>query len=200
VIFLGIMVIVLQQVRALPQSIRIVWRRDTTGVSVVTWCLVLANIVLWGGYGYLVSDTVLIVNNTISMFAAGAVLVALVIHGATRWWLPVAVGVGTVVSTILLDRVFNAEAVGLVGAVLGIVMFIPQAVKVFRSPTSGVSPLTWFLTVLSSISWIVYAWLADIPSILLAHSILLPTAIVILARVTLWDRVPNPIAAGAENA
>ena len=59
-------------------------------------------------------------------------------------------------------------------------MFVPQVVSVFGTPHKGVSPGTWAVSALSSMSWISWSILVGRPLLGAAHYVMLPFALVIL--------------------
>jgi uncharacterized protein with PQ loop repeat len=147
---LGTLTIVLHQVKTWPQTIRILRRRDAIGVSALTWSLVLTGNLTWVVYGMALGDLVLIVTNVGAAVAAAAVLVAMARQRAAPGGLAGWVVLGTVGFAVGLDKVAGTPTLAAVAVGLVMVMFMPQAVKVFRAPVSGVSPATWWLQVVSS--------------------------------------------------
>lgn len=180
---LGVIAIVLQNVRTWPQVIRILRLQDATGVSTTTWSLATASHVVWLTYALVISDAVLTINNIVAGLGPASVLAALVHQRATSirnaTAAPILVGGIGVVALWTIGE--NALAV--IAVAIGAVMFIPQVVKVCRSSTTGVSITTWLLLMFSSLSWIAYGITADIPAILAAHAVVLPSSIIVLSKV-----------------
>lgn len=179
---LGTLAIILQQVRSLPQTGRILRRGDTNGVSALTWSLALTNCIAWFIYGVVFDEKVFIINNIMNTIGALTVLLALARHGAASYFRPLLVGATAIAVSLGVYFVGGDTTFWLFAAGSGVVMFIPQAVKVFRSPVSGVSPLSWGLIATSSATWFAYGVATMQPAVLVAHSVILPCCIVVLAR------------------
>jgi MtN3 and saliva related transmembrane protein len=58
-----------------PQALKIVRDRDATGVSLLTYVMVLAAALLWGGYGLLRAAPSIILWNAVAAALAAVVLV-----------------------------------------------------------------------------------------------------------------------------
>ena len=181
VVVLGVLAVVFTVARAWPQFIRIVVRRDSTGVSSGTWILVLSAHLGWLTYGILDRVVLLIIVNTLS--ALGCAVIVLRLRPMRILAAAVA---GTGLASWALYEISNGVLLGaLIG--LSLVMFLPQVVKVFHSPHQGVSPVTWTLSALSSISWISWSIMVGRPLLGAAHYVMLPVALVIVAM-TLWRK------------
>ena len=162
--------------RTWPQFLRIVIRKDSTGVSFFAWGLVMTAHVGWLMYGVQDHVPLLIVVNALASSGCAAILLRL-----RSVVLVVVLGVGTSLAAWALYSISN---VVLLSAVVGLslVMFLPQAVKVARSPHEGVSPLTWALSAASSMTWIAWSLMVSRPALAAAHYVMLPTALFILIR------------------
>lgn len=185
---LGVIAIILQWIRMWPQAVHILRRRDATGVSEITWHISLVVSVVWFTYGFAYHAPVFIVNNVMTAAVTVCILYGVARYGSGSRWLPLVTIVASTVSSLLLldlggTKVFSAVAIG-----AGMVMFLPQAVKVFRSSVSGVSPLAWRLTALSSAAWLAYALVRDLPAVLITHAVVLPCTLVILGRLAVLGR------------
>ena len=56
-----------------------------------------------------------------------------------------------------MDTLMLANLLAYVGAAIGVVMVVPQIVRIVRNPhLAGVSPWTWALTAVSSTLWLTY--------------------------------------------
>ena len=191
-ILLGLLAVVFTVARAWPQFVRIVVRRDSTGVSILTWMLILSAHLGWLSYGILDGVVLLIIVNTLS--ALGCAVIVLRLRPIR--FLAAAVA-GTGVASWALYEIRNGVLLGvLIG--LSLVMFLPQVVKVFHAPHQGVSPVTWTLSALSSITWISWSIMVGRPLLGAAHYVMLPAALVILAMTLrgkrhLEPRSPRPL-------
>ena len=162
--------------RTWPQFLRIVIRKDSTGVSAFAWGLVMTAHVGWLMYGIQDHVLLLIVVNSLAASGCAAIMLRL---GSVR---PVA---GLVIGTSLAAWALYSISNGvLLCAVVGLslVMFLPQAIKVSRAPHEGVSPVTWALSAVSSITWILWSFMVSRPALAAAHYVMLPTALVIMIR------------------
>jgi uncharacterized protein with PQ loop repeat len=174
VVALDVLAVVFTVARTWPQFIRIVIKKDSTGVSVLTWTLVLSAHLGWLTYGILDRVVLLMVVNTLSALGCAVIVIRL---RAVRF-LAAPVG-GTLVASWALYEIRNGVLLGvLIG--LSIVMFLPQVAGVFRTPHQGVSPVTWTLSALSSITWISWSIMVGRPLLGAAHYVMLPFALVIL--------------------
>lgn len=186
VVVLDVLAVVFTVARAWPQFIRIVIKRDGTGVSILTWTLVLSAHLGWLTYGILDHVLLLIIVNTLS--ALGCAVIVLRLQTMRFLVAPVAV---TGLASWALYEITNGVLLGaLIG--LSLVMFLPQVVKVYRSPHQGVSPLTWMLSALSSMTWISWSILVGRPLLGAAHYVMLPVALVILAMTVRHKRHLEP--------
>jgi uncharacterized protein with PQ loop repeat len=186
VVVLDILAVVFTVARTWPQFIRIVLRRNSTGVSILTWMLVLSAHLGWLMYGILDHLVLLIVVNTLS--ALGCAVIILRLRPVAFLVAPVA---GTALASWALYEIRNGVLLGaLIG--LSLVMFIPQVVKVFRAPHQGVSPVTWTLSALSSITWISWSIMVGRPLLGAAHYAMLPIALAILAMTVRSKRNMEP--------
>lgn len=189
---LGLSSIVLQQVRTLPQIVRIVRRRDASGVSALTWSLVLVSCLTWFVYGFVFDDPVFIFNNVLTTGGALAVLLAMARCGAASWSRPLIVAAATIVLLWLLVTVGGHTAFAVFATAIGLVMFLPQVYRVFRSSdVSGVSPGTWGLIALSSFSWILYGLATMQPAVLGSHAVIFPSSLAVILRLNLNKRLAS---------
>ena len=162
--------------RTWPQFLRIVIRKDSTGVSAFAWGLVMTAHVGWLMYGIQDHVLLLMVVNALAASGCAAIMLRLGSVG------PVVVLVmGTSLAAWTLYSISNGV---LLSAVVGLslIMFLPQAVKVSRAPHEGVSPVTWALSAASSITWIFWSFMVSRPALAAAHYVMLPTALVIMIR------------------
>jgi uncharacterized protein with PQ loop repeat len=186
VIVLDVLAVVLTVARSWPQFIRIVVRRDSTGVSVLTWVLIMTAHLGWLMYGILDHLLLLIIVNALSAFGCAAIVLRL----RSIRVLVVAVA-ATGLASWALYEIRNGALLSAVIA-LSLVMFVPQVADVFREPHQGVSPLTWTLSALSSMTWISWSILVGRPFLAASHYVMLPMALAILAMTRLRGRAMEP--------
>jgi uncharacterized protein with PQ loop repeat len=176
VLILDVLAVVLTVARTWPQFVRIVVKRDDTGVSVLTWTLVMTAHLGWLMYGILDHVVLLVVVNTLCAFGCAAILLRL---RPLQYLLVPAVGVP--LASVALYGISNGALLATVIG-LSLVMFVPQVLRVFRAPHHGVSPLTWALSALSSITWISWSLMVGRPLLAAAHYVMLPIALAILGK------------------
>ena len=173
---LSFFAVVLTVLRSWPQFVRILVRKERSGVSLSTWLMAVANHTGWFMYGILSAIPLFTVVNVLA--GAGCV--------ATAWtlssWRPIAVVV--IMSTLLSLSTFAiADAVLLTTiTALSFGMFLPQLGKVIRTSAEGVSIATWSVAALASATWIAYACAIHRPTIAVAHFFMLPASLIIIVR------------------
>lgn len=180
--------------RSWPQFVRIVVKHDPSGVSVVSWTLVLANFTMWATYGVVSELPVLIVANVLAGLGSAGIVVSLGRHGlAHRWQAPAAVA-AALAGASAVYLALGATALLSVATVMAVGMFLPQLWTVFKTEPSGVSPLTWWLGVLAGVVWLGYGFTIGQPEIAAPHAVMTPCALAILWRVYTYDRVTQTAA------
>ena len=128
----------------------------------------------WLMYGIQDHLGLLIVVNTLASGGCAAIVLRL---RSVRFVVILVVGTGLAAWALysISNGVLLSAVVG-----LSLVMFLPQAVKVFRAPHQGVSPVTWALSAASSMTWIAWSLMVSRPALAAAHYVMLPTALLIL--------------------
>ena len=64
----------------IPQAIHTIKTRDTAGLSLPTYILLIVGIILWLIYGWLVMDIPVIIANAITFFFIGTILILKLKH------------------------------------------------------------------------------------------------------------------------
>ena len=83
---------------------------------------------------------------------------------------------------IIVDTVQIANLFGFIAAGIGIVMFVPQAVQVWKTKnTKSISLATFALLSVSSLFWLVYAVLMSAKPVLLVNAVVLILSLYITA-------------------
>ncbi len=153
---LGVAAVVITVVRAGPQALHLLRHPEHVGVSVVTWAMALMTGGLGCSYGIFHDEPANLVANALQAFGAAAVLVALSRRGRSvvRWAMLAAVVVAVVV---FADRASGRDVLGYATIVIGGGMFVPQAVRAVRAPsTAGVSAASWWLVLVAAVIWSAY--------------------------------------------
>jgi uncharacterized protein with PQ loop repeat len=162
--------------RTWPQFLRIVIRKDQKGVSLATWSIALTNHTGWLVYGILTTEVIFIISNTLA--AIGCAATVCVLH-AWRRMAQIAI-----ISAVISVGIYGIAASLLLAVITGVTLTVvlPQLVAVFRSPASGVSTLAWIIAACSSITWIAWAVSIDRLTVVIAHFVMLPSAVAIAIR------------------
>jgi uncharacterized protein with PQ loop repeat len=140
-----------------PQLLRLLSHRDTTGVSVATWWLTAVAGLTWVIHNVRHDEVVAAVTNGWSAAVAAAILYRCYRDNATPQ--PVSAFAIPLVATLIDVAVFvlAPDHLGWIAAGIGVVQFAPQARIVLTAERlSGVSFLTWLLAVIAAALWIIY--------------------------------------------
>jgi uncharacterized protein with PQ loop repeat len=178
----GVLAVVVTVVRAWPQAWHLVRHPDHAGVSLLTWALALATAGIWVAYGILEDEPANLAANALAGTGAVAVLVALARRGR-----PAGGAAGTVAvlvaALVVVDRIAVRGALGVVGVAVGGGMFVPQAVRAARSPTTaGVSAAAWWLVLAAAVIWSVYGALIGRAVVVAPGFIQFPAGVAVLVR------------------
>lgn len=147
----------------LPQVWRTCVRGRTAGVPSSRAWVAMAVSVMWLGYGLYGGGVVQVVLNGTTL-VLNALLLARLLPG--RGVRPALAGLGLVVASVLgvvgLGEWRGLFAVGVLGAVAGTVIYVPQLLAV-RTATAvdGVSPVSLWLQGVSGSCWLGYGLLRD---------------------------------------
>ena len=81
-----------------------------------------------------------------------------------------------------MDTTQIANVLGFVAAGIGVVMFVPQAYRVYKTKnTKSISLLTFVLSIGTSVCWIIYALLLSAMPILFVNSVVTALSLYIVA-------------------
>lgn len=72
---LGLVAACCTTISFLPQAIKVIKTKDTTGISLYMYIIFTTGVFLWLIYGYLVQDIPLMVCNTITFLLASVILI-----------------------------------------------------------------------------------------------------------------------------
>jgi uncharacterized protein with PQ loop repeat len=74
-----------------------------------------------------------------------------------------------------------ATGLGYLGAALGVVMVVPQISRIVRHPSlAGVSPLSWAMTSMACLGWLIYGLRTDAPPQIPGNVLLVGGAVVVV--------------------
>ncbi len=76
---------------------------------------------------------------------------------------------------------FNPEILGLIAGTLSCVTFVPQIFKTWRSKSvKDISVTSFTIVVVSTLIWLVYGFMKNLPSVILTNIIVCISAIIML--------------------
>jgi uncharacterized protein with PQ loop repeat len=192
----GVLAVVITVVRAWPQAWHLVRHPEHAGVSLLTWALALATAGIWIAYGILEHEPVNLIANTLAGLGSVAVLVALARRGRPAGRPALAVGL-LVAVLVAFDRLVVEGALGVVGVVIGGGMFVPQAVRAVRAPTTaGISSLAWWLVLAAAVIWSVYGAMIGRAVVVAPGFIQFPAGVAVLLRLRAASLPAEPAVAG----
>ena len=129
------------------------------GVSVWTILLIISSSGLWSVYGLRFDAFWTTALAAIDIVVYVLISMILMVW-AKKWWVPImALGASLVFISIAMH--FTQNALGIIGSIFSTLMFIPQAVRIYRvRGTNGIYGYSFFSSVMlivSSLFWIAYA-------------------------------------------
>ena len=150
---------------SIPQLVRVVKHKSQVGVSLGTWLFIMMSTVGWTVYGWRVFSFSQIVTNTVAMVLA-ITLSYVLMRGRFGIWMRLLILAAIAVPTALIVG-FAPE--WLMDAWLYIALWsrVPQTLESYRSwreaRSTMVSLTTYWLSIFSSLAWVVYGVLSDRP-------------------------------------
>lgn len=180
----------------LPQVWRTCVRGRTAGVPSSRAWVAMAVSVMWLGYGLYGGGVVQVVLNGTTLVLNAALLARLLPGRGAR---PALAGLGLVVvstaAVVALGEAYGLVAVGVLGAVAGTVIYVPQLVALLRSTAvDGVSPVSLWLQGVSGSCWLGYGLLRDEVVVWIPNVFVLVTtawSLAVLRRRTAVPEVPQ---------
>ena len=77
---------------------------------------------------------------------------------------------------------FNPEILGLVAGILSCITFVPQIFKTWQSKSvKDISVMSFTIVVVSTVIWLAYGIIKNLPSVILTNVIVCISAIIMLA-------------------
>ena len=165
----------------LPQLTKLVRTRNTAGVSLFFWQLMLGMNLAWISHGFVIDTLNMIVPN---IFMLGCTLTTLAVLRRERFLSPIAVyPLGLAVGTVLIagDRLLGPAVFGALAVIPGLIGATGQLLDIARSEDiSGVSSVFLFWGLAVQISWLSWGILArDISTVIMATSMLFASVLTI---------------------
>jgi len=148
---------VLGSVAIVPQTVKLLRDRNTAGISLPFWQILMGISLAWAHHGILTASPTVVLPNVITL---GGVLITLYLlrqERALGWWATFAPGLALGFVGGITDLLFGSAAYGLLMAVPGIVGIGTQLLEVVRAPdVSGLSQGFLVLAVVTQLAWL--AW------------------------------------------
>lgn len=168
----------------LPQLYRLLVRRDSAGVSVLTWWLTLCAGATWVAHNLRHGEVAAAVANGWSALTAAGIVYRCYADTRDQPFAVAGVVLGAVCVADAIAAVTMPDALGWIAAVIGMVMFVPQVKQVLtRATSTGVSVGTWCLAIVASLLWAVYGVLHDDPAVVAPPVLTGSSALIIVVRV-----------------
>lgn len=170
------------------------YRRSTSGISVMTWSMLVFVSGLWVAYGVVFRVVGEVVGNSLFALGSLAIIAACARSGASvRMELLVAAGC---LVAVLVPCIAFPQALGPVAVVATMAAYLPQA-AIRSHDLGGVSVPAWGWTVAASTAWLVYGLGLHRVPVWAPNTVIIPTALVVAVRAYLshrrsWARTPAP--------
>ena len=175
-------------VRALPQLVRLLRKRDAHGVSLDTAATSSIVSFGWATYGTLTEQLPVL----LATGSSGVVFALITLYAVKLGRRPAELRAAPVWLAVLLVAAVVARSDGL-GVLLPIsvlVANVPQLVVAYReADLTGLSPSTWLLSVSDGAVWAAYALVTGDAAILVFGVLQFTTSAAIVARRFAWGRV-----------
>jgi uncharacterized protein with PQ loop repeat len=180
-----------------PQIVRLVTRRDASGVSPVWAAFGVITNAFWVGYLGMMNLWAAAAAPALAVVTYSVMLVVLVPLDRGSGWLRTSLGYAVVLAAI--GPVAGLGMLGLALSLTPAVQLAPQVIGVFREerPT-GVSPTTWSLAIAEAVLWGCYGWLMRDAALIGYGLVTSVGSVLILGRwLVTWPRWRTPVAAPA---
>jgi len=87
---------------------------------------------------------------------------------------------------------FNLEILGLIAGTLSCITFVPQIFKTWKTKSvKDISILSFTIVSVSTILWLVYGILKELPSVIMTNIVVLLTALIMIFMKFKYDRNDN---------
>jgi len=77
---IGTFAAILTTISFVPQAIKTIKTQDTSGISLAMYLMFVCGVFLWLVYGFLITDKIIIIANSITLILAGSVLVVKILN------------------------------------------------------------------------------------------------------------------------
>lgn len=173
VVLLGWWCAAVGAVSFLPQTVKLVRDRDSHGISLPLWQIILGCTVAWAHHGVLLRAVNMIVPNLLMAAIAGVTLwLVCRDRGVSLVW-PFARGLALAAVLAGVDLMFGPVAFGLLVLVPGMAGAVAQLVEIMRAPSlTGVSTAFLVLTLVLQASWLTWGVLVTDASTMINSTML----------------------------
>lgn len=180
---LGIVASIVFIARLTPQPVRLARSGVADGVSALSALNALIAAVSWLVYGLVVDDPVVWIVSLVAV-VPGLWAVVLLRHRT--------VPVDLVAAGAWAGVVVAAAVAGFLAAALGVGVVVTQGPQVWRAcrdhDLSGLSPATWWLSILDAATWGAYGIAVVDPALIGYAAVLSTSALVVLVRISWTER------------
>jgi uncharacterized protein with PQ loop repeat len=168
-----------------PQAFRLAGTRELDGVSPCSWTISVVLFAIWGTFALGTQYWALLVAN-VSCLAAAVLILAVGTSAGWPWRWAALAGSGVVVAVAVA---FLAPLLlAIVMTVSGVVLRLPQLASLLHSRSvDGVSPATWWLSGITSGSWLVVSLDRTSTPVVVASATALATSLLMIALLY-WRR------------
>jgi uncharacterized protein with PQ loop repeat len=180
---LSVTATILTVARGWPQVSRIALHRNVSGVSPTTWTLMLVAHVAWTVWAGSIGVVAVVVANVLAAAGCVAVLLSISRHSRLSSWRSAWSALGSAVVSGLIYFIGGGVPLSIALTTLTGFMVLPQVMRAFRFDPSGISAVTWWLAVASSVAWSLYYLLIGQPMLIAPNCIIFPSALLILGRI-----------------
>ena len=167
-----------------PQSLRLLRKKDASGVNPRSLAMVIVTYSAWSIYCLRIKDypaTLASISPLIAWIFSLYLLITLKVRTAVKW-LSLSLALSFILILIGLSKYYNF--IGLLAVIGTSIWALPQLKTAFTErELRGVSPLAYFAISAEHFGWIIYAILTKTPAYIFASGLALPATLTIAFRV-----------------
>ena len=175
-----------------PQVWRMV-RHDTShGISPFSVAHGLVGSTLWFSYGVSMSREAIWISNGQFITAQLIIISVLYRHGSMKISLLTKFGV-VLTGLLLITIPASPSAVGWMATMVSVTSLMPQVFHVVKTENlHGISVGSWFMTIMSATSWMIYGWMLNDIIMSVINYFTIPMMIFIMMKAVRW-RIANDV-------
>ncbi len=153
---------VLGSVAIVPQTVKLLRDRNTAGISLPFWQILMGISLAWANHGLLTTSVTVILPNVITLVCTLVTLHLLRVERTLTWGGVFLPGLALGAVGALTDALLGATAYGLLMAVPGILGIGTQLLEIVRAPdVSGLSQGFLVLGVVTQVAWLSWGVVTD---------------------------------------